>query len=179
MYIFLNTLKLKSHRLKETIKSMPSISEDMLRIFHYLAVEGVSKDLTEEERQKIPSFEKFLENITITEDKIKIDKRKLPRAENSKTGYIYRKSSYLMADSRARCLARVRNDRYGGQCTKSCHETSKNSLCLRHEKNIIKNGYLYYGYITEKRYIRRSGSNSKTWKNTDEEEDNLIDVLRQ
>ena len=82
-----------------------------------------------------------------------------------------------MEDGRPRCLARVRNDRYGGQCTKSVHEKSRNSLCLRHEKTLQKKGVLDYGYITEKRSNNRPKGDTRPWKNTEEEEINLIGVL--
>ena len=158
---------------------MPLISKDFLKSIYYVAIESIINDLSEEEKKKIPSFEEFINNLTITKNKIKIKKNMLPRGEGTRHSYIERKSSYNMSDARPRCLARVRNDRWGGQCTKSVHESSRNNLCLRHEKTLEKKKQLDYGYITEKRCINRPGGNSRPWKNTEEEEDNLIGVLKQ
>ena len=156
---------------------MPLISKDFLQSIYFLAVQGVLDKLTEEEKERIPSFENFLENTTLTDEKIKIDKRKLPRGEATNHAYIHRKSGYKMEDGKRRCLARVRNDRYGGQCTKSVHKDSKNNLCLRHEKTLEKKGVLDYSYITERRHNNRPGGDTRPWKNTEEEEINLIGVL--
>ena len=112
------------------------------------------------------------------QDKIKIKKGMLPRGEGTRHSFIDRESSYTMEDGRPRCLARIRNDRCGGQCTKSVHESSRNNLCLKHEKKLTDKKQLEYGYITEKRCNNRPGGNTRPWKNTDEEENNLIGVLK-
>jgi hypothetical protein len=158
---------------------MPLISKDFLKSIYFVAIESIINDLSEEEKKKVPSFDEFINSLVITKKKIKIKKNMLPRGEGTRHSYIERKSSYTTSDARPRCLARVRNDRWGGQCTNSVHESSRNNLCLRHEKTLEKKKQLDYGYITEKRCNNRSGGDSRPWKNTEEEEYNLIGVLKQ
>ena len=157
---------------------MPNISKDFLQTLYYLAVESLIQDLTEEEKKKVPSFDDFVNSLVITKKKIKIKKKMMPRGEGTRHSFIDRESSYTMEDGRPRCLARIRNDRCGGQCTKSVHESSRNNLCLKHEKKLTDKKQLEYGYITEKRCNNRPGGNTRPWKNTDEEENNLIGVLK-
>ena len=159
------------------------IVKELLEVFYYLACNRVKKYLTEEEQKRIPLFEVFIKELIFTDNKIQINKRLLPRAENGGHIYRYRKCSYIMEENKdkLRCLARIRNARYGGQCEKSANEKSECYLCTSHDKKYKKYGYLYYGFITEKRYIRyppEMKGRCKIWLNAEEEEENLIGVLR-
>jgi hypothetical protein len=160
---------------------MPYISKRFLRIcFHTAKQRMIQKGLiTEEDICKIPDFETFVSEINIVRgQELELDSKLMPcRPESSVNAYSRRDSSRLTENGMPRCMARVINDRMGGQCR---FKAVAQELCCRHlnvynkETEYKKKYQLVFNRIDESRAVNKIRPEKIVWRNTEEEEDNLL-----
>ena len=162
---------------------MPFISNRFLRIcFHTAKQRLIQKGLiTEEDICKIPSFDIFVSEINIVRgQELELDSKKMPSvSESSTNAYFKRNSSRLTENGLPRCMARVINDCMGGQCR---FKAGINDLCKTHfnvynkETEYKKRCQLIFNRIDEPRAVNMIKPEKIVWRNTEEEEDNLLSL---
>jgi len=147
-----------------------SLTDSIKRAFYDVAVERVIKkhpEWTKEDIERKAGFEESEKCIKIDNDRIKFDNWKMPT--QSSHVYSQRKSSYRTGEDSKRCMARICNDWYGGQCKSKAKE---GDLCGRHINVVKSHGKLLFSRINKPREINlpEKEMQQKRWRNTPEEE---------
>jgi hypothetical protein len=160
---------------------MPSISKRFLRIcFHTAKQRLLQKGLiTEEDLDKIPDFDTFVSDINIVRGhELELDSKLMPSvSESSSNAYFKRNSSRSTENGLPRCMARVVNDGMGGQWRfkAGIHDLCKTHLNVYNkETEYKKKCQLVFNRIDESRAVNIKRPDKIVWRNTEEEEDNLL-----
>ena len=160
---------------------MSLISKRFLRICFHIAKQRLLQKglITEEDLDKIPDFDTFVSEINIVRGhELELDSKLMPcRPESNVNAYSRRDSSRSTENGLPRCMARVINDRMGGQCR---FKAVAQELCTRHlnvynkETEYKKKCQLVFNRIDESRAVNMIAPEKIVWRNTEEEEDNLL-----